>query len=1245
MSLHTLANHLQTAGRGDDKMLVHMTPHEVQGLQSLAMAHGGSLTINPHTGLPEAGFLSAILPMAAGALLGPAGIGMSAMQAGLVTGAAGAAISGSLGKGLMMGLGAYSGAGLGGSLMGGEAAATGAEGLGSASTLAAQNAANLQATATSQLGNTMGAPAATGAGTILPSAAPALTMPGVQATPGMQSMGGMNPSAVSQSLPSTPPPVVQSGAPNPAPGASSVQSALEKLQSAPGKLWDMLGNKSSDNKDQEDFLKQNKNYLLAGGLSALALNRPTYKAPTQPQEQMFNPNYRVPGGYHPSSIGAGSTAERNYGFYADGGVVGQQNNMPSSQVGQPIEKMSQLNSIGANTNFPMANIHPFGYAVPRNYPVSQNVFQPESYERVDPYTGEQKLASGGIASLHNYASGGFVSKLKPVAAPTKPAPKLQDVSKLTEQMQNLQKYGSYDDQMGKYNDLVNQIKDAQSQKTSKATDLANEQKGYNTDIANINASKANRLKELNTEYTNKINSFNADVAKDLKSKQADIANEAKQRQADIKSTTDPNERKQKQADFAQWQKDSSADLSNWQKDKANDLANIKKDQTSAINDTNNNAANDIKGRTNDFTNFKNDITNSNKELDAQIAQANKDQAVAKQAAAYAKQYESVSAQKDNIDAANQSAIDKANQAYEDAQNKYNDYQQQLADEKNQWQQETGRTATGISALRAPAGVNVGGGGVDNSAKIAELTQQMNNINGMSGAGDRSAIQQQINALKAQQSSGQSDSGVFTPKYTKDPKTGQLVLTSSVSQNVFQPFTKVPGFDTSTRIMDESDINNLFQDVAGRRPTQAEMDKYLGVKTTDAALASQITKLPDVNAKMDFTADDLKENFKYYIGRDPTKGELANMQKSNLTNFNAVRNYLQSSPDYLNNINKIAKQEYDANIKSQSEQAYQEASQSMALTPTDVSSTFKDVLGRPPTMDELNQYNGAHMDTSHLADQLKSSDAYLKTLTQPLVASATQGATPTSGSITQAPAQSLWSQILGGNAPSAATSAATSTYTPAAQAPSLGGGITSGMGSGLNAPLQRGQVTIQGAFNPNPDFNSQIGLSNLYNMLPAVAPDLQKGLQFAAPQQNPNFFGFNPYSGPSLEQQLIAAAQQKNQLNAPAAPAATGMAEGGVAGDASYNLGGYSDGGRLLKGPGDGVSDSIPATIGNRQPARLADGEFVVPARIVSELGNGSTDAGARKLYAMMQRIQQARGKTVGNNSVAVNSRADKFLPA
>jgi hypothetical protein len=101
---------------------------------------------------------------------------------------------------------------------------------------------------------------------------------------------------------------------------------------------------------------------------------------------------------------------------------------------------------------------------------------------------------------------------------------------------------------------------------------------------------------------------------------------------------------------------------------------------------------------------------------------------------------------------------------------------------------------------------------------------------------------------------------------------------------------------------------------------------------------------------------------------------------------------------------------------------------------------------------------------------------------------------------------------------------------------------------------------------------------------------------------------------------------------------TPMAAGGIS-----SLGGYSDGGRLLKGPGDGVSDSIPATISDRQPARLADGEFVVPARIVSELGNGSTDAGARKLYQMMNRVQQSRNKTMGKN-FAKDTKADKYLP-
>ena len=112
------AQGLASLGRGNDSMLVHMTPREVEGLQGLAMAHGGSLTINPQTGLPEAGFLDAVLPMAAGFALGPGGFGLfqganAALMAGLTVGGLTALASGDLGAGVMAGLGAGGGAGLG----------------------------------------------------------------------------------------------------------------------------------------------------------------------------------------------------------------------------------------------------------------------------------------------------------------------------------------------------------------------------------------------------------------------------------------------------------------------------------------------------------------------------------------------------------------------------------------------------------------------------------------------------------------------------------------------------------------------------------------------------------------------------------------------------------------------------------------------------------------------------------------------------------------------------------------------------------------------------------------------------------------------------------------------------------------------------------------------------------------------------------------------------------------------------
>ena len=103
--------------------------------------------------------------------------------------------------------------------------------------------------------------------------------------------------------------------------------------------------------------------------------------------------------------------------------------------------------------------------------------------------------------------------------------------------------------------------------------------------------------------------------------------------------------------------------------------------------------------------------------------------------------------------------------------------------------------------------------------------------------------------------------------------------------------------------------------------------------------------------------------------------------------------------------------------------------------------------------------------------------------------------------------------------------------------------------------------------------------------------------------------------------------------------AMGMAAGGLAGLNAFKAGGQP---RFLKGGGDGMSDDIPATIGGRQKAALSDGEFVIPADVVSHLGNGSSRAGAKKLYKMMDNIRKAR---TGKERQAPEVNADKYMPA
>jgi hypothetical protein len=130
----SVAQNLADKGRKGDSMLVHMTPDEVAGLQALAQQMGGSLTINPQTGLPEANIFKKLLPMALGFALGPAGAGLfqSALSAGLAVGAGYTLATGSLQQGISAGLGAYGGSNLG----------TGLQAAGTADAAVGQAAAN-----------------------------------------------------------------------------------------------------------------------------------------------------------------------------------------------------------------------------------------------------------------------------------------------------------------------------------------------------------------------------------------------------------------------------------------------------------------------------------------------------------------------------------------------------------------------------------------------------------------------------------------------------------------------------------------------------------------------------------------------------------------------------------------------------------------------------------------------------------------------------------------------------------------------------------------------------------------------------------------------------------------------------------------------------------------------------------------------------------------------------------------------
>ena len=227
----------------------------------------------------------------------------------------------------------------------------------------------------------------------------------------------------------------------------------------------------------------------------------------------------------------------------------------------------------------------------------------------------------------------------------------------------------------------------------------------------------------------------------------------------------------------------------------------------------------------------------------------------------------------------------------------------------------------------------------------------------------------------------------------------------------------------------------------------------------------------------------------------------------------------------------------------------------------------------------------------------------------------------------------------------------------------GGGMFSGIGNWISQhPMMTAggvglgalMLSQQNQYKPpgQPDYTGPLSKysfnPNMYQ--PAVAPNYgrpygmaQGGItglggsnMFPGSQQDNTQFNVSSQMPNSAMQNSAMRGSFEPETNPYTGDISQNMASGGIT-----SLGHYSDGGHLLKGPGDGMSDDIPARIGKHQEARLADGEFVVPADVVSHLGNGSTDAGAKRLYGMMNKVRKAR---TGNPKQGKQIEADRYIP-
>ena len=196
------------------------------------------------------------------------------------------------------------------------------------------------------------------------------------------------------------------------------------------------------------------------------------------------------------------------------------------------------------------------------------------------------------------------------------------------------------------------------------------------------------------------------------------------------------------------------------------------------------------------------------------------------------------------------------------------------------------------------------------------------------------------------------------------------------------------------------------------------------------------------------------------------------------------------------------------------------------------------------------------------------------------------------------------------------------------------------------PSERRQYADGGSVTPGSDLPSDAYMSDIQRSLMGSSP-----VHYTGATAGPAFASSSPYGTDMIGEMMRVSPEVFRYdygVGRGTSPSAaegfygirrkksdSGFAQGGIA---DFSAGGNKG---YLDGPGDGMSDSIPATIEGKQPARLADGEFVVPADVVSHIGNGSSKAGSKRLYAMLDKVRKAR---TGHTKQGKQIKPEKYMP-